>query len=35
MTDPGRKEKLERRVEQTRRLSKEPHDPTTKSGWTG
>jgi hypothetical protein len=30
MTDPSRKEELERRLEQSRRLSKDVNDPTTK-----
>jgi hypothetical protein len=30
MTGPSRKEELERRLEQSRRLSKDANDPTTK-----
>jgi hypothetical protein len=30
MTDPGQKEDLERRLEQSRRLSRVASDPTTK-----
>jgi hypothetical protein len=30
MTEPSRKEELERRLEQSRRLSRDAYDPTTK-----